>query len=92
MAASKKTSKKNESGLPDPEELSFEAAVEELETIVERIEQGEIGLEEALVQRKRGDALIKRCRSILDTAEQELKHADIESAATERPAEEPGDD
>ncbi len=59
--------------------MSFEAAVEELESIVERIEQGEIGLEEALSQRKRGDALIKRCRRILDTAEQELKQADAES-------------
>ncbi len=55
------------------EDLSFEQAMEELELIIERIEQGQIGLEESLAQRKRGDALIKRCRAVLDVAEQELK-------------------
>ena len=56
------------------EKLTFEQAMEELERIIERIEQGQIGLEESLAQRKRGDALVRRCRSILDVAEQELKH------------------
>ena len=58
--------------------LSFEKAMEELEAIIERIEQGRIGLEESLAQRKRGDALIKRCRAILDHAEQELKQVNPE--------------
>lgn len=53
--------------------LTFEQAMEELEAIIERIERGEIGLEESLVQRKRGDALVKRCRAVLDAAEQELQ-------------------
>jgi exodeoxyribonuclease VII small subunit len=53
--------------------MTFEEATEELESIIERIEQGEVGLEAALAARKRGDALIKRCREILDTAEQELE-------------------
>jgi exodeoxyribonuclease VII small subunit len=57
-----------------PEKLTFEQAIDELERIIEAIEQGEIGLEEALAQRKRGEGLIRRCRAILDTAEQELKH------------------
>jgi len=57
----------------DVAELSFEQAMEQLEAIVERIEQGEIGLEESLAQRKRGDALVKRCRVVLDAAEQELE-------------------
>ncbi|HWB20623.1 MAG TPA: exodeoxyribonuclease VII small subunit [Phycisphaerales bacterium] len=59
--------------LTPPEDMAFEDALAELEQIIERIEQGEIGLEESLQQRKRGDALIRRCRGILDTAEQELK-------------------
>ena len=63
---------------PPPEKLTFEQAIEELEAIVERIEQGEIGLEDALAQRRRGDALIKRCRAILDTAEQELKTVSVD--------------
>jgi exodeoxyribonuclease VII small subunit len=57
----------------DVTSLTFEQAMEELETIIERIERGEIGLEESLAQRKRGDALVKRCRDVLDAAEQELQ-------------------
>ena len=56
-----------------PEEMSFEQATEELEAIIERIESGEIGLEESLAERRRGESLIRRCRAILDAAEQELK-------------------
>ncbi len=58
--------------------MSFEQATEELEAIIERIEEGEIGLEDALAERKRGEALITRCRAILDVAEQELR--EIEAA------------
>ena len=45
----------------------------ELETINEKIERGEIGLEESLIEYRRGVALTKRCHAILDVAEQELK-------------------
>ena len=57
----------------DPAKLSFEDATAELETIIERIESGDIGLEESLAQRKRGEELLKRCRAVLDQAEQELE-------------------
>jgi exodeoxyribonuclease VII small subunit len=63
---------------PAPDKMSYEDAIEELEEIVERIEQGDIGLEESLDARRRGDALIKRCRAILDTAEQELEQLSAE--------------
>ncbi len=66
---------------PDPKKISFEKATEELDRIIECIESGEIGLQESLSQRKRGDDLIKRCRQILDQAEQELKTI---SAKTEK--------
>ncbi len=66
-----------------PEELTFEAATSELEAIVTRIESGEIGLEEALAERRRGDALLKRCRAILDAAEQELEQVSPDSTAAE---------
>ena len=59
--------------------MSFEAATAELERIIEQIEQGEIGLEESLAARKRGDALIRRCRAILDQAEQELEQVAAEA-------------
>jgi exodeoxyribonuclease VII small subunit len=64
---------------PPPEELSFEQAIEELEGIIDRIERGQIGLEESLAARKRGEGLIRRCRSILETAEQELKQVTPET-------------
>ena len=54
------------------EALSFEAAIERLETIIERVESGEIGLEQALAEYERGTKLIAHCRSILDSAERRI--------------------
>jgi exodeoxyribonuclease VII small subunit len=68
------------------EQMRFEQAVEELEAIIERIERGEVGLEESLAQWKRGQALIRRCRAILDVAEQQVQQltaADMEGNARE---------
>jgi len=53
-------------------ELSFEKAIDRLEDIVEKIESGEVGLEQALSQYEQGQALIKRCRGILDQAERRI--------------------
>ncbi len=58
---------------PDPKKMSFEQAVQELESIIERIEQGEVGLEQSLDEYRRGGRLIKRCRDILDVAEQQIQ-------------------
>ena len=80
------TKKQSPSRRPDPERMSFEQATEELEAIIERIEQGEIGLEESLSERKRGERLINRCRAILDAAEQELQHTAPEETATDEEA------
>lgn len=63
---------------PDPEKMRFEEVTEELEAIVDRIEQGEIGLEESLAERRRGEALIRRSRAILDAAEQELEQVSVD--------------
>ena len=63
---------------PDPNdpsvaELGFEEAIEELERIVERMEGGEATLEESLREYARGDALVRRCRQVLDQAEQRIQ-------------------
>lgn len=58
---------------PAPSKMTFEAAITELEALIERIEEGEIGLEDTLAARRRGAALIQRCRAVLDCAEQELR-------------------
>ena len=53
--------------------LGYEQALGELEALIGRIEQGEIGLEESLAEYRRGAALLKRCRGILETAEQQIE-------------------
>lgn len=61
--------------MPDPttdRPLSFEHAIDKLEDIVEQIESGEVGLEDALDRYEQGQVLIKRCRGILDKAEQRI--------------------
>jgi len=57
---------------PSVDKLRFEDALEALEQLIERIESGEIGLEESLAQYERGMKLIRRCQSILDTAEKRI--------------------
>ena len=59
-------------------ELTYEEAVGELEAIIERIESGEIGLEDSIAAYERGVALIRRCRSILDRAEQRIEELEAE--------------
>ena len=44
----------------------------QLEHLVEQIESGQLGLEDALKQYERGTALIKRCRVVLAAAEQRI--------------------
>ncbi len=51
---------------------TYEQAVAELETIIEKIESGEIGLEESLRQYEKGMKLLCQCRDILDTAEKKI--------------------
>lgn len=51
---------------------TFEQAMEQLGAITEQIESGDIGLAESLTQYERGMKLIKRCRTILETAEKRI--------------------
>ena len=67
----------------DPKQMSFEQAVGELESIIERIEQGEVGLEQSLDEYRRGGTLIKRCRDILDVAEQQIQKMTAQETADE---------
>jgi exodeoxyribonuclease VII small subunit len=51
------------------EELSFEKALAELETIVQRLEQGDVDLEESIAIYERGELLKKHCERLLKEAE-----------------------
>lgn len=55
------------------EQLPFEEAFSELETAVERLEKGELTLEEAIALYERGMSLARRCSDALDTAELQVQ-------------------
>lgn len=54
-------------------EMSFETALKELETIVARLEQGEVDLEDSIALFERGQALKNHCESKLKAAEGRLE-------------------
>ncbi|MCX5639044.1 MAG: exodeoxyribonuclease VII small subunit [Planctomycetota bacterium] len=58
--------------------LSFEEAIKELTSIVSKIEQGQIPLQDSLEQYERGMALIKHCRGILQQAEKRIEKISAE--------------
>ncbi len=64
--------------LPDPETLSFEAAADELDAIVKPIDSGTLGLEQMMAEHARGQALVRRCGTLLEDAEQQLKSVDVD--------------
>ena len=49
--------------------VDFEAALAELEALIERMETGELGLEESLEAFERGVALTRECQAALKAAE-----------------------
>ena len=53
--------------------LDYEAAVKELEQLVNRLEQGDISLEESLSIYERGVLLTRDCQQALQAAEQKIK-------------------
>ncbi len=53
--------------------LSFERSLEEFEKLVERMEQGELSLEESLKAYERGTQLSRACQAALDKAEQRIQ-------------------
>ncbi|MGD9155038.1 MAG: exodeoxyribonuclease VII small subunit [Bacillota bacterium] len=54
-------------------ELTFEAAVQRLETIVQRLESGEVALDESLQLFEEGIKLTRYCTGKLDAAEGKLQ-------------------
>ena len=56
----------------DIEKLTFEQSINQLKTIVQKIEQGEIPLDDSLEKYEQGMSLIKHCRDILKKAEKRI--------------------
>jgi exodeoxyribonuclease VII small subunit len=61
--------------------MTFEEAQKELEQIVEKLERGEAGLDEAIALWERGEELYRFCRERLDAA-----HGRIEELAKQAEA------
>lgn len=53
----------------DVTKMPFEQAIDELETIVKRLEEGKVPLEESVAIYERGEALKRRCEELLKQAE-----------------------
>ena len=80
----------------------FEAALAELEGLVERLERGDLPLDEALRTFERGVALTRHCQASLQAAQQRveilLKRSGqpeiqpFEESTAEAPAEEPDEE
>ncbi len=71
--------KKSDKANADVVGLSFESALQELETVAEKLETGRVPLEESLQLLKRGTALIERCESELNGAEAVLEQLIVSS-------------
>jgi len=53
--------------------ISFEEALRELETIVARLEQGQVSLEDSIATYERGEILKKHCEALLKNAEMRIE-------------------
>ena len=72
--------------LKKPENMQYEEAISELETIVSRLEAGELPLEDALKQFERGISLARSNSQKLQQAQQQvsiLMHNDSQSPVQE---------
>lgn len=68
----------------DVSRLPFERAIEELESIVKRLEEGKVPLEESVAIYERGEALKRRCQELLQQAEARVNKIVLDSSG--RPA------
>ena len=59
---------KKSNELPD-----FEKSLEELESLVEQLESGDLSLDQSLKQFKRGVELTRHCQGVLDQAQQTVQ-------------------
>jgi exodeoxyribonuclease VII small subunit len=64
----------------------FERSLEELETLVQRMEKGDLSLEDSLTQFERGIRLTRACEKALREAEQKVEILLEQDDADGRPA------
>ncbi|MEO0543761.1 MAG: exodeoxyribonuclease VII small subunit [Pseudomonadota bacterium] len=62
-----------EADAKNPATLKFEDALAELESIVDKLERGDVGLDESIDIYERGEALRARCDELLKAAEAKIE-------------------
>ena len=65
----------------DVKALSFERAIEELESIVKRLEEGKVPLEESVAIYERGEVLKRRCEDLLRQAEARVEKITLDASS-----------
>jgi exodeoxyribonuclease VII small subunit len=63
----------------DVKKMPFERAIEELETIVKRLEEGKVPLEESVAIYERGEVLKRRCEELLRAAEARVEKITLDA-------------
>lgn len=63
-----------------PESLSFEDALRELETIVQRLERGDVPLDDSIALYARGEQLRAQCQKRLADAEARIEKLTVDPA------------
>ncbi len=63
-------------------QMSFEAALAELESIVERLETGKVDLEESITIYERGEKLKAHCEQLLKKAEARIEKITLKGDGT----------
>ena len=71
----------------DIQSLTFEKALAELESIVDRLEHGKVDLEQSISIYERGEALKKRCEDLLKLAEARIEKITLRPDGTPSGAE-----
>ena len=70
----------NQDNHADVGKLPFERAIEELESIVKRLEDGKVPLEESVAIYERGEALKRRCEDLLRQAEARVQKITLDAS------------
>jgi exodeoxyribonuclease VII small subunit len=63
----------------DVSKMPFERAIEELESIVKRLEEGKVPLEESVAIYERGEVLKRRCEDLLRQAEARVEKITLDA-------------
>jgi exodeoxyribonuclease VII small subunit len=77
----------SESAKPDVSGYSFEKAVSELESIVARLERGDVALDESIAIYERGEALKQHCEALLKAAEDRIEKIRLDRSGRPQGAE-----